>query len=328
MPPQNGENGDEGQTLFLPTIILRILSPKSLWITFQQLFTTPSLLALQVFGTLPTILLVYTGWDWKWVTWTRPLSSAGISLAIFALILGMLLPVFVPFGVYLNAWVNPRKRRVKLAVRLSRAALLAVLYITFLKTFTGRAHPPDMGESIGLPCRCNPPLFSDDCRKSVGRTCTDETTYEPTDSLTPRQIAARQSKDSSTVWEWFGAFRDWEKNKSSVMTGWPSGHTQSSTTMVTVLLGEGCGSKGGVKVFDGRWRRVFVGACVCYAFTMAVLMAVSVHWLSDVVTGFPIGLVNGLSVVWEGWKEDEQEEEGRVTDGTSKTKKEDEVQLM
>jgi len=295
-------------SLFLPSLVVKILSPLPLLRTFLPCFKG-QLALLQIVGTLPTILFVFTGWDWEWTVWTRPLSSTGISLAIAALYIGILAPIILPFCVYVYALVNSnnpaRRDRVKLAVRLSRAALLALLYITFLKTCTGRAHPPDMGESIGTPCRCNPPLFSDDCRRSTGRVCTDESTYPPYDSLTPRQISARDTVDSSRVWEFFGAFRDWEEHKDSVVAGWPSGHTQSSTTMVTVLLGEGCGKGGGGSMlFAGKWRRLFVFLSISYAFTMAVLMAVSVHWLTDVLTGFPVGLAVGLAVIWEGWEED------------------------
>jgi len=57
-------------------------------------------------------------------------------------------------------------------------------------------------------------------------------------------------------------------------------------------------------LFAGKWRRLFVFLSISYAFTMAVLMAVSVHWLTDVLTGFPVGLAVGLAVIWEGWEED------------------------
>ena len=310
---QNETSLDANPSMHIVHILKRVFDPKPLLKTFLCSFTYSDLLILQITcGIVPAFVLTKSGADWEWMLAWRPLSPVLLTMAMNLLVIGLVVPLSIPWILYLWALTGDptdirRRSRVHLAVHYGRAAMIAVVYVTLCKVIAGRTHPPEMGESIGRPCTCNAPTGWDHCIYSTDMECSGERNISVTEKLYPymwdeRMFAARNNTDISGDWNFFGSLRDPKKYGMTVIAGWPSGHIQAATVMASVILGEnnpklwGRGEDGNT---NGMTRKIFKGLVRGYVVLMACIMCISVAWLSDVICGLAMGLAVGRAVVRE-----------------------------
>src|SRR6266568_783561 len=86
-----------------------------------------------------TYILVTSGFDWRYFEFTRgPLFvSAGLPAAL----LGFLVPIIVPIGLYLFGTSRKSALLTRTAAALGQSAIIGWLISSFYKAFTGRIHP-------------------------------------------------------------------------------------------------------------------------------------------------------------------------------------------
>lgn len=87
-----------------------------------------------------TVVIVATDFDWTYYRHTRQM--IGRSVILPAILLGGLLPVVVPLGLWFCGWLWKNKKVLNTAFALGQAAIIGALLAAFYKTFTGRMHPP------------------------------------------------------------------------------------------------------------------------------------------------------------------------------------------
>ena len=275
------------------------------------------LLALQLLAVAPAALLTPTGGDWAWAGLFRPASPTAIVLAGLALGLGMLVPPIVP----LTLWCTARRRGdVALgarAIAVARVVVIGVVYVTLLKAITGRQHPPYMDENLGVPCvrtdmgslqvapcepsRAHPYLVTVVSLMALGAARhgrPDALPQQPDGAagrhvdglVVPGDRAARPQ----------GALVPCRHGLALVSFGFSCcppaavpdstvgrGHTLSATALVVAVVG-------------GPPRQGWLVAVgVAWVALMSAIMACTVHWVSDVLSGFCCGLAIALAVLRE-----------------------------
>ena len=260
-----------------------LVHPDHLCPIFLRCFTSKDVLLLQTAAMLGGLILTLTGLDWEWLTLFRPLGSPGLVAGALVLAVGFLLPVILLPWMWLRARCQKDVGLARLAIKIAQAIWIQVIAVTILKTLTGRHHPPHMDESLGDPC----------VRTSwngEALICRGYDNSTRTESNWPRPLS-----DSSGSWFWTSCGSFFCDPRISA-TGWPSGHTMSAVTLAVALLGvaptETPALLGGK---DGRRKAVVAGTV--YAVVMSAVMACTVHWLSDVVSGGFYGLVVALAVI-------------------------------
>jgi hypothetical protein len=222
------------------------LHPAAIGGIWLRCWSSADVVALQVLGTLPPVaLVVLSRGDWVWLDHWRPLPPVGLVLGGGALGLGMMVPALLPLLLWLRARRDADRALGVVAVQIARAVLLGLLYVTAIKTLTGREHPPPMNQGLGWPC----------VRTSV---LGDEGPCE-------RAAAGSALNDSSTQWWWAAA------DPATVVTGWPSGHTMSATALAVSGVGS-LHPQGGV---PPPTRSRVVAAAIAWVLGMAFIMACS-----------------------------------------------------
>lgn len=89
---------------------------------------------------LLTILVVTSGFDWLYFTYTR--SPALTYVALPAVLLGTFLPVIIPLSYFSFAHLRKSSKLMTKGWAIGQAALLGWLISSFYKAFTGRIPPP------------------------------------------------------------------------------------------------------------------------------------------------------------------------------------------
>lgn len=86
-----------------------------------------------------TIVLVLTGLDWLYYTWTR--SEILHPIVWAAGIGGFFVPVIVPFALYITGEVLGDERLLKAGISVAQAVIIALIVAALYKAFTGRIEP-------------------------------------------------------------------------------------------------------------------------------------------------------------------------------------------
>jgi membrane-associated phospholipid phosphatase len=87
-----------------------------------------------------TYIIVISNFDWLYFTF--PKASFLRSFVSPAVRLGGLLPIIVPFELYVIGTIGKDSRTVNTAYALGQAAIIGLVVAAFYKAFTGRVHPP------------------------------------------------------------------------------------------------------------------------------------------------------------------------------------------
>jgi len=96
-------------------------------------------LLLQILACALTCLSVTSGFDWQYFEWTR--DPTLVSLMFPAALIGFLVPVFLPFLLYIKGAAEKNDELKNSGIAIAQAALMGLLMSFIYKAFTGRAHP-------------------------------------------------------------------------------------------------------------------------------------------------------------------------------------------
>jgi membrane-associated phospholipid phosphatase len=95
-----------------------------------------------------TLILVTSGFDWLYFTWTRDPELR--SLAFPAVHVGGELPIMLPLVLLIIGFCGRDAKVIRMGAALAQAAIIGSLISSTYKAFTGRVHPSmhDMGHDI------------------------------------------------------------------------------------------------------------------------------------------------------------------------------------
>lgn len=93
-----------------------------------------------------TAIIVFGGFDWWYYEHTR--SEALRPLVMIAGLGGMLIPIFLPVILYMRGKRKKDELRIRAAIGVAQASLIAWIIVAVYKAFTGRVQPGFSGASI------------------------------------------------------------------------------------------------------------------------------------------------------------------------------------
>ncbi len=118
----------------------------------------PTLWPLHIGGVMVTVFLVWSGFDWTYTVWV--LTTIPFTVLIVADVVGFLIPIFLPLGLWCMAYLRPGFHWRVAAVATSYAVALGFTLSMILKAFTGRTSPPHWHHGVAQPLIDNSHAFN------------------------------------------------------------------------------------------------------------------------------------------------------------------------